>query len=351
MKTKTEQIVENLTDKIREGALVPGKKVPSERELHEQLSVSRIIIRKAMSILEKRGIIIKKDRSGSYVTGQALEKIGYREEKKKTVKVGFVFHYRWARDSYFYAIIRELKTVLPDNVDLKIYFHSFLKKDVYLNEGVKILFIEHDYSDLEISKLDDSGIFSIVILRKSDTGNCLFFDNYDAGFKVGEMFKKLGHKTIAFINDYPRVGESELRMQGLSAAAKRFGLKLIPVNVSNYSRYGDFNDPRSAVEYLFSSHENFTAIIAPDDDRAYIIYDLLQNMNISMPEDISLVGFNNNFFSSMLSVPLTSACFPASNICVGMIKAINQFQESGNMQFQETIPASVIVRASCRSIN
>ncbi len=350
LKTKTEQVVDSVIDKIRKGALLPGEKIPSERELHEQLSVSRVVVRRALSILKEQEIIIKKVRYGSLVAENALEKISCIETKNKAVKVGFVFHYLWARNSYFYEIIHELKTMLPDYVELKVYFHNYLKKATYEREKIDVLFLDHGYSDHDISLLDDSDIFTIVMLRKNDKGNYLHFDNYGAGIQMGKMFSEYGHKTVAILLDYPEAGENEQRVKGFDVAARRYGVKAIHTNISINSSFGGGTDIRAAIEHLFSSHEKFTAILAIDDNRAFRVYDLLQNMDVSVPEDISLAGFNNNMFSSMLSVPLTSACFPVSNICKGILKAIKQYHESGNMRFQETIPAAVIVRESVKDL-
>ncbi len=347
-KSKTEQVVDILSGKIKNGTLVPGKKLPAERVLHEQLSVSRVIIRRALDILTERKLVYKKGGSGSYITENAINEIIRQEAGKKTVKAGFVFHHRWSRDSFFQDIIRELKSRLPENVELKVFFQDHLKREEFIDKNIKILFIDHSYSDQEIETLDGSGIFSIALLRKPELKNYLFFDNFDSGFKIGKMFSEYGHKTVAFINDYPWIGENELRIKGLEAATRKFGLEIIHASITIRATVGDI---RNTIDYLFSSRKKFTAILVGDDNRAYMAYDVLNNMNISVPDDISLAGFNNNMCSSMFSIPLTSVGFPVSNVCDLMVDAIKQFIETGNTEFRKTVPPVLINRNSVKRLS
>jgi GntR family transcriptional regulator len=67
------QIAESLLDKIESGELVPGDRLPSERELSEKLGVNRLTLRRAFRVLEDQGLLIRRRGSGTYVAESKIE--------------------------------------------------------------------------------------------------------------------------------------------------------------------------------------------------------------------------------------------------------------------------------------
>lgn len=60
-------IARGLAGRIRSGELAPGGRVPSERELASEVGISRMTARAALSLLEQRGLIERRGRSGTFV--------------------------------------------------------------------------------------------------------------------------------------------------------------------------------------------------------------------------------------------------------------------------------------------
>ncbi|MCI1013221.1 MULTISPECIES: FadR/GntR family transcriptional regulator [Herbaspirillum] len=63
----TEEIVEWINEEIREQRLKPGDKLPSEKQLGEQFSVSRSVVREALSQLKSEGIVNAQQGRGAFV--------------------------------------------------------------------------------------------------------------------------------------------------------------------------------------------------------------------------------------------------------------------------------------------
>ncbi|RQW64595.1 GntR family transcriptional regulator [Vibrio viridaestus] len=61
------QIKESIVEQIEQGLLVPGQKLPSERQLAESFSTTRVTLREALSILETNGLIYREDRRGWFI--------------------------------------------------------------------------------------------------------------------------------------------------------------------------------------------------------------------------------------------------------------------------------------------
>src|SRR5215218_10219319 len=70
-----ELIAERLAADIRAGRLAPGERLPSERELARGLAVGRASVREAIAALALRGVLETRPGSGSFVAGDALERL------------------------------------------------------------------------------------------------------------------------------------------------------------------------------------------------------------------------------------------------------------------------------------
>ena len=152
----------------------------------------------------------------------------------------------------------------------------------------------------------------------------------DIGFKqsIDIMGSRLQHVHLA---------DSNRRTQGYIRALMEKGVEFDPSLIF----YGDY-DLSSGVrgaEYLLK--KDVTAIFAYNDMSAYGVFHYLKQQGISVPEDISLIGYDDIFFSEILSVPLTSIHQPVEEMGTEavqqMIRIIRQKQKQDtkkNIMFQ-----------------
>ena len=68
------QIAEGLLDRIESGELSPGNRLSPERELSEALGVNRMTLRRALQLLETRGLLVRRRGDGTYVAGPKIER-------------------------------------------------------------------------------------------------------------------------------------------------------------------------------------------------------------------------------------------------------------------------------------
>ena len=61
-----EQVVQQIQEGIRSGSLVPGQRLPTERELGESFGVSRAVVREALKVLAAMGLVESRQGSGNY---------------------------------------------------------------------------------------------------------------------------------------------------------------------------------------------------------------------------------------------------------------------------------------------
>jgi LacI family transcriptional regulator, galactose operon repressor len=104
----------------------------------------------------------------------------------------------------------------------------------------------------------------------------------------------LGHRKIAFIKGTPAVPDTKARWQGIVRAAARLGLPLssklvVPIGGTCSSPHLGYDPARK----LLASGESFTALVAFNDVSAIGAIRALNDRSLRVPEDISVVGFDD----------------------------------------------------------
>jgi LacI family transcriptional regulator len=128
--------------------------------------------------------------------------------------------------------------------------------------------------------------------------------NVSGGILATEHLIKLGHKRIAIITGPADLTCSTDRLDGYRAAMNRAGL---PVR-NDYILYGDFlsGGGRAAAAKLLDLSEPPTAIFAGSDLQAYGVFEEAKSRGMSIPRDLSVVGFDDVDMARWVSPGLTT---------------------------------------------
>jgi LacI family transcriptional regulator len=140
----------------------------------------------------------------------------------------------------------------------------------------------------------------------------LNFDNFEGGKLATQHLIALGHKLIAFIAGAPGHPDSEERMRGYLSALESAGIAYNPeLTVS-----GEYHEGSglSAVNLLLKGAQPFTAIFAANDQMANGAALGLYRSGKRVPQDISLVGFDDLPMSSYATPPLSTVHHPSQEL-------------------------------------
>lgn len=172
---------------------------------------------------------------------------------------------------------------------------------------------------LSTPRLNDTALKALenmdipTVLMGSVTGSKLPFvdvDNVKAAEKATSYLLGLGHRHIACIsNAQPEYTAAPERVAGFRNALNRMN---VPVN-EGLIRYADF-DPESGFECMNSilrSGEKFTAVFIASDNVAIGAKAAIREANLRIPEDVSLVGFDDIPWAKYSDPPLTTIQLPA----------------------------------------
>ncbi|HUZ95513.1 MAG TPA: LacI family DNA-binding transcriptional regulator [Edaphobacter sp.] len=139
----------------------------------------------------------------------------------------------------------------------------------------------------------------------------------------------LGHRDLLFVRNSQTVSgppllSHKLRDQGLVSALRACsvkGLKTHTVDVCGPAA----DAGEQAIASVFGK-VRFTAVIATTDMVAMGVYRGLQSRNIRIPEDVSVVGFDNTYFSRFLNPPLTTVDLPRAELSRLTIETLLQLK-------------------------
>lgn len=140
----------------------------------------------------------------------------------------------------------------------------------------------------------------------------LSVDDFQGGFRATRHLIEYGHTRIAYISgpmDHP---DSLERLRGYRAALEQAGLAADPDLIAQ----ADFHESGGvlAINQLVNSRRDFTAVFAANDQMAYGARLALYRLNLRVPDDISLVGFDDLPNSVYALPPLTTVRQPVYEI-------------------------------------
>lgn len=157
--------------------------------------------------------------------------------------------------------------------------------------------------------------------EKKSKDNCIGIDNENAGFEAADYLIKVGHKDIAIITGKLNAQAGLQRLEGFKRALKEARIKLN----KEYIVKGDWTKEsgKTAMSKLISLKARPTAVFAVGDEMAIGAIEAVKYAGLKVPDDISVVGFDNIPQAMLSAVPLTSIEQPFSDLAkLGMKELI-----------------------------
>lgn len=299
-----------LRERIAEGEYPLNTKLPGERALAEEFGVSRVTIRKSLESLKSDGMIENRPGLGHIII--ALEPVVIATQPD----IGFVV--QQLSNPYYSAFASELEAVLRRH-DLNLILagtgqdpEEELRCLERLNErkvkGV-LLCVPDLLQHPEAVKVYLRKGLPIVIIGPRQPGlgvDTIDTDNRSAMTLAIDHLIELGHERIGFLsalafgrNDHRRELTAEiLRARGLDPG------HVITVDSP------DLAGGRMALDIMMEQKNRPTALVCTNDITAIGAVQRAFELGISVPEEFSLVGFDDIPMAGMAAVPLTTLAVP-----------------------------------------
>lgn len=172
-------------------------------------------------------------------------------------------------------------------------------------------------------------------------------DNMQSAYHLADYLLSLGHKNIGVVTGPKILNSSTNRLNGLKKRLLEDGIVLSDENV--FEGQYDIETGEKATELFINS--DVTAIFAFSDMQAYGVYKKLKELGKHVPEDMSVVGFDDNVYSSLLDKPLTTMRQPIEEISESVVETMIKLISGERFEKIEKIPASLVKRESVKDIN
>ena len=335
--SKNMELLSWIIDGIKAGDLKADEKLPTEYELSEKFNMTRYSVRKALESLEKEGYLYKIQGSGSYISPQAQSSAKKRREPSDSNIIGLVLTNSNAH--IFPDVIRGVSGELAKNVyplSLHITDNDVLKEreaienlmalnplGIIMEPANSLLIPYNKKLYLETSKKMPMLLIHAV---PSEELPVLSLNDTMGARKIVRHLLDNGHERIGTIlcldeqtgsARYLGVME-ELKENGMSHADD-FAIWVKRNRVSDIFRA----DGCHALERMLSE---VTAVFCHDDRVAFALVKYLRDTGRRVPEDISVVGYDDAEFSNM-DVRITTVAHPkveyGINAAKALIKLIN----------------------------
>ena len=217
-------------------------------------------------------------------------------------------------------------------------------------DGFIILYSKKD--DPVIDYLFNEGLLYILIGKATQyTNQTIYIDNDNllAGREAAEYLYQLGHRRIAYLGSDSSLMFSADRKAGYQLALASHQLPVRPeycVEVKNVSENNE-----EAIRGLLMQKDRPTAILVSDDILAVSLERVCLENHLAIPEDLSIISFNNSLFARLTSPQLTSIDIGAGQLgSEAASQIINHIENPNLLATKIIVPHHLIERDSCCKI-
>lgn len=217
-------------------------------------------------------------------------------------------------------------------------------------DGFIILYSKKD--DPVIDYLFNEGLLYILIGKATQyTNQTIYIDNDNllAGREAAEYLYQLGHRRIAYLGSDSSLMFSADRKAGYQLALASHQLPVRPeycVEVKNVSENNE-----EAIRELLMQKDRPTAILVSDDILAVSLERVCLENHLAIPEDLSIISFNNSLFARLTSPQLTSIDIGAGQLgSEAASQIINHIENPNLLATKIIVPHHLIERDSCCKI-
>ena len=341
-----------LQDRIEQGYYATNEKIPTEVELVKLSGLSRATVRQALRNLEQGGYIVRKKRVGSFV-------LKIEKDTKNIPTVGILipdirsgYAPILARGAEDEATKNNISLILCNTDDLlsQAKYHIDRLINLKVSGVIYVPVAASDKDNLQIiKKLKRKNIPVVLADRgiQDSEIDIVTTNNFEGSRQIAQHLINEGHERIAFLSN-KLYSTERLRYDGFISKMKEANINQDPA-ITILDK-GAFNVNRylTHVHKILKNKKKFTAVYAGHDRIALLFYSAATNMGLSVPEDFSLVGYDN---MPLTTISLTTMHQPIYEMGQESVRLIIARINNENSNIKNIILNSTLIkRSSVRKI-
>lgn len=217
-------------------------------------------------------------------------------------------------------------------------------------DGIIIIPVGHETSS-SISQFASDIPTVYVSESLQDTNDHYVSVDNVAGGKIGvEYLKSKGHERILYLGRRPGSVTHKLRSEGVIEACKELGVELQFQDNIEGKKSSSQVGYELASKYFENPGKN-TAIFCASDALAIGVMQAADEKGVRIPEDVSILGFDNISFSALPRIGLTTIAQKKKDMAEAAVKMILDMVEGAEGERENQIITPVLIeRTSCRGV-
>ena len=344
------QVYEALLNKIKDGSYQSGALLPSERELSALFNVDRLTVRRSLEMLVNEGLVEKKPGLGTWVRSLPPRLSG----GVKSGNIVFVLPGSVSRidritepciSSLFYRIEKELA-----QQDFQLIYTTVAEDEdlpaLLLDSRVMGILFVSQIPPRFLAKARELDLPAVVVNYDDEYFPSILPDRETGSYEAVTHLIELDHRRIAFVSGIPSYQSSQASYRGYKHALLDADLDW----KSQTTREGDWTFDggyRAMKSILEEQGEPPTALFACNDMTALGVIESIKEAELRVPEDISVVGFDNVEQGSQSNPKLTTVNMDTDLMAKAACQKLVFTIESREIHSVKIIvPAKLIVRES-----
>ncbi len=295
---------------------------------------------------------------------EAARKLGYRPNAharslitKRSRIIGVVLSYL---ENLFYPVALEqlAKRLQRDGYHVLLFVTDTQNSDELVNQILQyhvdgIVLAATTLSSALAQQCSDAAIPVVLFNRVMASGSAgavssVRSDNVAGGRAVARLLADTGHRRIAYIAGNEQTSTNLERERGFRDGLAERGLRIWARGIGHY----DFEQACAATRELFGpGRERPDAVFVASDHMAFAVMDTLRGeLGLRVPEDVSVVGFDNVPQAAWGSYRLTTVEQPVTPMVEATVELLQKFLRDGRTSHSENVvvPGQLVLRESVR---
>ncbi|MEZ4670060.1 MAG: GntR family transcriptional regulator [Anaerolineae bacterium] len=344
------QVANIIRQNILDGTWHEGDAIPPEKTLCSRFNIARGTMRQALQLLENEGYLVREQGRGTFI-----RLVEQRAHNGNNRHLAFVVPY--IRDSSVSSILLGFQQV-AEQAGFSVVFNH-VNNDLQQQHDVVQKLVQQGVMGIALYPVDSESLtgieklvntaYPIVLVDrylKHLSTDYVISDHFGGALRGVHYLINQGHSRVGFVTWLSPAVSMDHRFLGYQQAMRERGIAVDENLICRVEGYPTVNR-EPLINYLTSANRP-TAVFAANDQIAIAIYREAATVGLRIPEDLSIVGFDDLDMSIHLDPPLTTVAQQfttlgrqAAQVLLSRIRG-----EVRPLQ-QITVPPELVIRESC----
>ena len=344
---KYQHLADLLGNWIADNHPAGGTRLPSERSLADSWGTTPVTVSKCLDILVRKGILARRAGSGTYITGKGIT--------SQLLRIGMVAHEPIQSDDCYVSYVQQTFYGYWSgrNADLISLIRQPEEYEQAIREynlaGIMVLAPQEEYVP-KLKELISRGIPLVTVgVTLPELGYHSFGTEHSLVCEQAILYlRKQGHRRIGLLTRQQANSATQERENGYLRGMWK---EKLPVNPDWIIRcpHTELTSNGELIRQM-TGPGRLSALVLAGHTMILPLYDLCRKLNLRIPEDLSIIAFDDPLYAVQLTPPMTVFAQPVEDFT--RMAAMQLERLIHHKEPLEVTPSDAILveRGSCRSL-